>query len=301
MGLHLCLMLKQAVDQLGQNNTIYAASRFQSLNSDQAYLEAGIEVLKGDFRNEVFINQLPRCETVFYLVGAKFGTTDRPELLEEINVKVAGRLGEYYRDSHIVAFSTGCVYSYTNPEYGGSTEASPTDPVGDYAQSCLGREVQFATLSRKYGTPVALIRLNYSTEFRYGVLVDIGTRVLQGEPVDLTMGYLNLIWQPDALNHIIRCLDLAGSPAVPINITGPDILSVRDLAERFGQVFGTTPRFQGEPAESMWLSDASHSHRMFGKPVTDLEAMIQWTAAWLLKVGQTHGKPTGFEKRDGKF
>lgn len=301
MGLHLCLMLKRAMDALGQGNQIHAASRFQTLNSGDAYEAHGIHVLAGDFRDEAFLATLPLCPTVFYLVGAKFGTSESPELLRQINVEVAEKVSRHFRSSRIVAFSTGCVYSYVTPGSGGSREDSPKDPVGDYAKSCLERERQFEGVSEAYQTPVALVRLNYSVEFRYGVLVDIGEKVMKGEPLDVSMGFVNLIWQNDALNQIIQCLDVADSPAAPINITGGGILRVRDLANRFGELFGRSPKFTGHEEATTWLSDASLSHRLFGKPRVSVETMIEWVAAWLAGGGRTYGKPTGFEKRDGKF
>lgn len=301
MGLHLCLLLKRILTALDKPNRLYAASRFSTLNSKSAYEENGIETLTGDFRDSDFVESLPDCPTVFYLVGAKFGTSDKPELLREINVEVAARMAERFRDSKIVAFSTGCVYSYVTPESGGSKEDSDTQPVGEYALSCLERERRFQAVSESYGTSVVLIRLNYSVEFRYGVLLDIGQKVLNGDPLDVTMGYVNVIWQNDALNQIVQTLEIANSPAVPINITGPDTVGIRDLAGRFGKCFGRAPLFQGEEAETMWLSDASRSHRRFGQPSVKLDTMVEWIAAWLLQGGQTHGKPTGFEKRDGKF
>ncbi|MFL3656571.1 MAG: NAD-dependent epimerase/dehydratase family protein [Opitutales bacterium] len=301
MGLHLCLLLKGILSDLNKRNRLFAASRFSSLNSKSAYEENGIEVLAGDFRDSEFVESLPVCPTVFYLVGAKFGTSDNPELLQQINVEVSAAIAKRFRDSKIVAFSTGCVYSYVTPESGGATEDSETNPIGEYALSCLERERRFKEASNRFGTSVTLIRLNYSVEFRYGVLLDIGQRVLMGEAVDVTMGYVNVIWQNDALNQIVQALDIADSPAVPVNIAGPDTVAVRDLAERFGRCFSVAPQFQGEEAETMWLSDASFSQRLFGYPSAKLDTMIAWVAAWLCKGGQTHGKPTGFEKRDGQF
>ena len=301
MGLHLCLMLQKALKALGREDTVYAASRFQSLNSTHAYTTAGIETLSGDFRDEKFRKSLPRCPIVFYLVGAKFGTSHQPGLLQEINVDLAAALVSEFRDSTIVAFSTGCVYSFVDPDGGGSTEKSETKPVGDYALSCLGREHQFTAASKKWGTPIALIRLNYAVEFRYGVLVDIAQKILTGDPIDLSTGHVNLIWQPDALNHIIQCLALTQSPARPINITGPGILQVEDLALRFAKRFGKDPVFVGQLEPSAWLSNASESHKHFGLPSVSVDQMIDWIAAWLAQGGSTHGKPTGFEKRDGQF
>ncbi|MGK0237828.1 MAG: nucleoside-diphosphate-sugar epimerase [Candidatus Pelagisphaera sp.] len=301
MGLHLCLLLKRILSDLNKDNRLYAASRFSSLNSRSVYEENGIEVLAGDFRDSAFVESLPDCPTVFYLVGAKFGTSGNPELLQQINVEVSARIAERFQKSKIVAFSTGCVYSYVTPNSGGAKEDSETNPIGEYALSCLERERRFQSASKTFGTSVALIRLNYSVEFRYGVLLDIGQKVLNGEAVDVTMGYVNLIWQNDALNQIIQTLEIADSPAVPINIAGPDTVAVRDLAERFGKYLGVEPQFQGEEAETMWLSNSSYSQRLFGKPSVELDRMIGWVAAWLMQGGATHGKPTGFEKRDGKF
>ena len=301
MGLHLCALLKRAFLDLDRTDPIYAASRFQSLRDASVYEQLGVHVLKGDFRDDEFVRSLPHCPTVFYLVGTKFGTSNNPQLLREINVEVARELAYHYRSSKIVALSTGCVYSYVSPQSGGSTEDSPMNPIGEYARSCLEREEQFQEISSKRDTPVALIRLNYSVEFRYGVLLDIGEKVFNGEPVDLNMSRVNVIWQNDALNHTVQSLEIANGPTAPINITGADTLSVRELAEAFGQRFGKSTRFVGTGAESMWLSNASKSHKLFGPPKVGVEQMLDWIAAWIIGGGETHGKPTGFETRDGKF
>lgn len=301
MGLHLCALLKRALSELGRTETVYAASRFQSLRDASAYEQLGVKVLKGDFRDVEFVKNLPNCPTVFYLVGAKFGTSENGQLLREINVEVARELAFRYRSSKIVALSTGCVYSYVSPGSGGSTENSDMNPIGEYARSCVEREKRFQEVSEQFKTKVALIRLNYSVEFRYGVLLDIGQKVYNDEPVDLTMSHVNVIWQNDALNHIVQSLDIVDTPAVPINITGTGNLSVRELAEAFGRRFEKRPQFVGTGAKTMWLSNASRSHRLFGEPEVAIERMIDWTAAWISEAGETHGKPTGFETRDGKF
>lgn len=173
--------------------------------------------------------------------------------------------------------------------------------VGAYAASCVAREEAFTAVARTSGNPIALVRLNYATEFRYGVLVDIAQWVLAGQPVDVTTGYVNVIWQGDAVAHSIQALDVAGSPAVPINVTGPDILSVRELAHRFGAALGRSVTITGREADTAWLNNAAWSHQRFGRPPTSLDAMIGWTAAWLQAGGETWHKPTGFERRDGRF
>lgn len=301
MGLHLCRMLREGCDQLGKNNKIYGASRFKTLAGRNVYEKAGIETLVGDFRDNSFLDSLPECSVVFYLVGAKFGTADNPALLQEINVDLPARVAERFPKARIAAFSTGCVYSYMTPMSGGSVEASKLEPVGAYAQSCLGREEAFNRGSERHGTPVVLLRINYSVEFRYGVPVDIGRKVLNGEPIDLTMGHVNVIWQNDALNHVIESLQLAASPPAPINITGAEVTSVRWIAERFGQLFGREPVFTGDEAPSVWLSNASKAHRLFGKPSVSIDQMLEWIATWLVNDFDTYNKPTGFERRDGKF
>ncbi|MCH6256852.1 NAD(P)-dependent oxidoreductase [Puniceicoccaceae bacterium K14] len=301
MGLHLCLMIQFALLKTGQSNRVIAVSRFGNLKYKSEYEDQGVETLSGDLRDSDFVKSLPEASVVFYLVGAKFGTADNPDFLYEMNVDLASRLATHYRSSRIVAFSTGCVYSYTTATSGGSHEGSPTNPIGEYALSCLERERCFEEVSAEFDTAVILIRLNYSVEFRYGVLVDICKKVMAGEVVDLSTGFVNVIWQNDALCQIVQALALAQSPARALNITGSAILSVRELALAFGSLLGKDPLFIGDASGSAWLNDASCSHRLFGEPPTDISTMINWTVAWLTAGGSTYEKPTGFERRDGKF
>jgi nucleoside-diphosphate-sugar epimerase len=186
-------------------------------------------------------------------------------------------------------------------ESGGAIEETPPCPIGAYAESCLQREMAFEEGARRYGTEVVLIRLNYAVEFRYGVLVDIAGKVLAGAPIDVSTGYVNAIWQRDAVAQSLQALDVAAGPAVPLNITGPAILSVREIAERFGRIFGRPAQITGKEEPTAWLSNAGKSHRLFGLPETSVAEMIAWTAAWLQEGGTTWGKATGFEKRSGQF
>jgi nucleoside-diphosphate-sugar epimerase len=244
---------------------------------------------------------LPEAPTVFFLAGVKFGTASAPELLHQANVVMPGQVAARFRSSRIVAFSSGCVYPFVTPASGGATEATPVDPVGDYALSCVGRENAFAEASLKYGTAVALIRLNYAVEFRYGTLVDIAQKVVRGEPVDVTMGYFNAIWQTDAVAHSILALELAKSPATPLNVTGSQILSVREIALRFGELFGRKVHLTGTEAPTAWLNNPAYAQNRLGAPRTRLDDMLKWVTAWLKNEGRTWGKPTGFERRDGRF
>jgi nucleoside-diphosphate-sugar epimerase len=301
MGLHLCRLLREGTRRLGKKNTIYGVSRFTTLAGRTVYEEAGIKTLVGDLRDQAFLDSLPDCPVVFYLAGAKFGTAGNPKLLQEMNVELPRLVAQRFPRSRIAAFSTGCVYSYTTPLSGGALETFPLEPVGEYARSCLGREEAFMEGSRRHGTPVVLLRINYSVEFRYGVPVDIGRKVLNGEPIDLTMGYVNLIWQNDALNHIVQSLKLAAAPPVPINITGSEIVTVRGIATRMGELLGREPVLVGEEAPTAWLSNASRAHKLFGSPSVPLDLMLRWIATWLLNEGPTFNKPTGFERRDGQF
>lgn len=301
MGLHLCRMLKRAAGAAGSDLKVIAVSRFSTLRDRDSFSDAGVDVISADLSVPEEVARLPDAPIVFFLAGVKFGTASDPGLLEKMNVAMPRLVAERYRNACIVAFSTGCVYPFMDPASGGASESTPVNPAGDYAKSCLQRELAFVDASARWGTKVVLIRLNYSVEFRYGVLVDIADKVRRHEPIDVSMGYVNLIWQPDALNHIIQSYSVASSPAVPLNITGAEVLRVRDLAQRAGELLGAQPVLTGKEAPTAWLSNASWSHRLFGVPPTPIETMQRWIAAWLKSDGGTWGKPTGFEKRDGKF
>jgi nucleoside-diphosphate-sugar epimerase len=301
IGLHLSIMLRRALDQLGRKDRVIAVSRFSTLRDRTAFEQRGIETLPCDLGDAASLTQLPDAPTVFFLAGVKFGTSTAPGLLHAINVEMPHRVAEKFARSRIVAFSSGCVYPFVTPASGGAREDTPPSPVGEYAASCVAREQAFTEVAAARGTPVALIRLNYSVEFRYGLLVDIGQMVLAGQPVDVTTGHVNVIWQTDAVAHTIQALDIASAPAVPINVTGSEILLVRDLAQRFGAALGRQVKIVGMEAGTAWLNNASHAHRLFGPPLTSVGQMIQWISEWLLQEGETWGKPTGFEKRDGRF
>ncbi len=301
MGGTLCLMLAAAARALGDGRRVFAVSRFSSAASRSLLEAGGVQTLSCDLIDRTAVEALPDVPLVVFMAGQKFGTSEQPELTWAMNAVVPANVAERFRSARIAAFSTGCVYSLTTVESGGSRENAPTAPPGEYAHSCLGREGVFRFYSKRYGTPVSLVRLNYSVEPRYGVLVDIATRILAGQPVDLTMGHVNLIWQRDACAHAIQALELADSPAVPVNVTGAEMLSVRSLAEELGRRLGKAPAFSGKEGAPSWLNDARWSHGKFGPPPTPLSDMLDWTAAWLQQGGRLLGKPTHFEASDGKF
>ena len=301
IGLHLCAMLRRAMEEAGRRDPVMAVSRFRTLRDAASFEKFGIPTRVCDLTVPPELAALPEAPTIFFLAGVKFGTSGAPELLQKTNVAMPKRVAERFRHSRIVVFSTGCVYPFVAPASGGATEETPPAPVGDYAASCLAREKAFADASRGEGTAVALVRLNYSVEFRYGLLVDIAERVLRGKPVDVSTGHVNVIWQSDAVAHAIQALGLAAAPAVPVNIAGREILSVRWLANRFGELLKRPVRIVGREADTAWLSNAARAHRLFGAPPTSAATMVEWTAAWLANGGTTWGKPTAFERRDGRF
>jgi nucleoside-diphosphate-sugar epimerase len=301
IGLHLCVMLRQALTALGRQDDVIAVSRFQVLRDRADFEQHGILTRACDLTDTAALATLPDAPTVFFLAGVKFGTASAPGLLQKANIEMPRLVAHRFRSSRIVAFSSGCVYPFVRPSSGGATEDTPVEPIGDYAASCVAREEAFAAAAAQHGMPVALIRLNYSVEFRYGLLVDIAEKVLRGQPVDVTTGYFNAIWQRDAVAHTIQSAAIAANPPRPINITGAEVLSVRRVAQRFGELLQRPVQFVGQEADTAWLNNASRSHALFGSPVTSVEEMMGWIAAWLTEVGVTWGKPTGFERRDGQF
>lgn len=301
IGPSLAHMAKRACDKAGIKKRIIGVSRFRS-EDEKAQIESfGIETIRGDLLNREFLESLPKVKNVFFLAGMKFGSEENLSLTWAMNAYLPALVAEYYKDSRIVAYSTGCVYSLVPVESGGSKEADMPEPVGEYAQSCLGRERMFEYGSKTYNTPVALIRLNYAVEPRYGVLVDIATKVKNDQPVDLAMGYFNVIWQGDANNMVLRSVEHAASPAWPVNITGIETLSVRNIALEFGKLFGKEVRFTGKEAPTALLSNPKQAYNLFGEPEVPVQKVVEWTAHWMEDEKKLLGKPTHFEVRDGKY
>jgi len=302
MGLHMAAMLRRALDAAGRPHVqVVAVSRFAASASRDPFTRSGVPTLSADLLDAAAVAALPDFRTVYYLAGIKFGTAGRGDALRRFNEEMPASVAGRFSAARIVAFSTGCVYPFVAPASGGSRETDEPDPVGDYAVSCFNRERAFADAATRDGTPVVLIRLNYAVEFRYGVLVDVCRRVLDGEPVDVSTGYVNVIWQRDAVDQILRSVDRAAAPAAVLNVAGLPIVAVRELAGRFGGILGCEPRFTGREQPTAWLSDPSLARRLYGEPQVGLDDAIRWTAAWLAAGNATLGKPTQFERRDGRF
>lgn len=301
MGPTLTRMLKRAVDQLGDSRRVFAVSRFSSAGTSEELQKCGVHVISCDLTDRDAVARLPDAPNVIFMTGQKFGTADRPELTWVMNTLVPAIVAERYPQARIVAFSTGCVYSLAPTDGNGSREADALDPPGEYANSCVGRERIFTHFSKTNGTPMLLFRLNYAIDLRYGVLLDVAQKVFQGVPIDVTMGWANVIWQGDANARAIQCLALTATPPAILNVTGHERISIRDLAERFGRLFGRAVTIVGQPAPTAWLSDASRSFELFGPATVTLDEMIAATADWVQRGGPTLGKPTHFESRDGQF
>lgn len=301
MGVHLCLMLKRCFEQNGQSNRVIAVSRFLSPGSRNQFEESGIGTIACDLSNEAELAALPDAENIWFMAGVKFGTSGQPGLLHKMNIEMPGSVARRFKKARITALSTGCVYSFVSVDSGGSLESDLTNPVGEYAKSCLGRENAFRSITEEDGLRTVLIRLNYSVEMRYGILVDIAQKVLERQPIDVSMGWFNCIWQGDALAYIIASIELARSPSEVLNVTGPEILSIRETAENFGRLFGREPVFTGKEAQTSWLNNSIRAVQRYGSPEVSPDQMIRWIAGWLKRGGDILGKPTKFEVRDGNF
>ncbi len=301
MGPSLAVLAKKALDQAGKDNAIIAVSRFSSAAVQQTLEAQGIQTIQADLLDETQLSALPEAKNVLYMAGTKFGTTGRESFTWAMNAYLPGRVAGKFRNSRIVVFSTGNIYPYVPVFSGGATEETSPGPVGEYAQSCLGRERMFEHFSHKYQTPCLIYRLNYAIDFRYGVLLEIGRSVLEEREIDLSSGHVNVIWQGDANEYALRCLQLCESPARKLNITGPETVSVRWAAQEFGRLFDKAPKFIGEEQPTALLNNATLAHQLLGYPKVSLREMIRLLYVWLSSGGETINKPTHFQERKGAY
>lgn len=301
MGPSLAHLARRACREAGVSKRVIGVSNEYDANDRKSLEQDGVETVVADLIDPAQIERLPRVDNIIYMVGRKFGTEGTQGLTWLINVVVPANVARTFKDSRLVAFSTGCVYALTSPESGGSMETDPPAPVGEYSNSCLGRERAFEYYSRQNGTPVLLFRLNYSIDLRYGVLVDIGRNVYEGRPVDISVNAVNVIWQGDANNRALLCLEHTTSPPTPLNVTGPETLAVESVAREFSDLFGKDVRFTGTDLGKVYLSNTRRSIELFGPPNINAETMIRWVADWIQRGGRLLGKPTLFQVTDGKF
>ncbi|MGH6761613.1 MAG: NAD-dependent epimerase/dehydratase family protein [Phyllobacterium sp.] len=280
---------------------VVAVARFSDAAARTELDRQGVETIACDLLDRDALARLPQIRNVIFMAGRKFGSGGDQPATWATNAYMPAIIAETFRNSRIVAFSTGCVYAFAPTDSMGSDETAPLDPPGEYAQSCIGRERLLEHFSSLYSTPGRLFRLNYAIDLRYGVLHDVAVKVRNGTPIDVSMGHANVIWQGDANAIALRCLLQSTVPTSPINVTGPEVISIRWLAEMFGKLMGCMPNIVGTEATSAWLSNAGQSNRLFGYPTVPLGQMIEWTADWVSRELPSHNKPTHFEARDGAY
>jgi len=301
IGPTLCRMARRASDLAGAKRRVIGVGRHATAEMQAEFHAHGVELIRCDMLDGRQLGALPEAPHIVYMAAMKFGSTGQEALTWALNVYLPGMVCERFPRSRIVAFSTGNVYGMAPVDGGGSVESDPLRPDGDYALSCLGRERMFTHFSQTLNIPVALIRLNYANELRYGVLVDLAQQVMAGEPIELKMGYFNAIWQADASAMTLRALERVATPPLLINVAGPDRLSVRRIAEQFGRLLDKPVRFTGSEAADAFLSNGRLGYELLGRPRVSVEQMVCWIADWQLRGGPTLGKPTHFQTRDGKF
>ena len=301
MGPTMIRMAKRAVDAAETGARVIGVSRFsQPATRDQLH-QWGVETIACDLQSPAEISNLPQCTNVVYLAGFKFGTANTPSLTWVTNCLVPSYVCDHFRNSRIVALSSGNVYPMVAAETGGSVETDPPEPVGEYAMTTLGRERIFQYFSESLGIPTSLLRLNYATELRYGVLVDIAQMVCQEKPVDLTMSHVNVLWLADANCLTLMAFSHCSSPASIINLAGGEILSVQEVATSIGNIVGKQARFSGEPAPRSLLNNGHGGHQKLGQPLVSAEQMIRWTTEWVQQDGPSLDKPTHFQESKGSF
>jgi nucleoside-diphosphate-sugar epimerase len=301
MGPTLARMALRASQAGGVKRRVIGVSRFSDALLEPRLKGWGIETIRADLLDQRQLDALPDAPNVIAMTGMKFGSTGQAALTWAMNVYLAGMVCQRFRHSRIVAFSTGNVYPLSPVHLGGSREDDSLGPVGEYAMTALGRERMLEHFSRVNDVPLVLLRLNYANELRYGVLSDLARRVWREEPIDVTMGNFNALWQGDANAMALRAFDHLATPPYVVNLAGPETLSVRRVCEALGRLMNKPVELVGNEAPDALLSSGQRGHRLFGYPRVSVEQMLQWIAAWVMRDGETLGKPTHFEVRDGKF
>jgi nucleoside-diphosphate-sugar epimerase len=297
MGPTLAGLAKAALPE----RRIIGVARFSDPSVKDWLHARGIETINCDLLDEVALDALPKAPNIIFMAGRKFGAEGALSLTWAMNAHVPALVAQAFPKSRIVAFSTGCVYPFVAVNGKGANENVAPNPPGEYAQSCVGRERMFEYFSRKFATPGRLFRLNYAIDMRYGVLHDIARKILQGAPIDVSLGHVNFIWQGDAAAQALRCLVHCDMPTSPINVSGHEILSVRDLAAKLGALLEREPVLVGTEQPTAWLTDTSQAVKLFGLPIVDTEQLIRWTADWVARSMPSLGKPTKYEVRDGRY
>jgi len=301
MGPSLGRLAVNTIRKGGLQKRVIGVSRFSDLQVKRELEESGMETISCDLLDDGELQRLPDAKNVIYMAGHKFGTTGKEHFTWAMNAYLPGRVADKYKDSRIVVFSSGNVYPFSAIKSGGASESVAPAPIGEYAQSCLGRERVFEYFSRLNDTPMVIFRLGYAIDMRYGVLLELAKSVNEGKPIDVTMGHANVIWQGDANERALRCLAKCSSPPSIVNVTGPETMSIRWAAEQFARMMGKEAVFAGTEADAVLLNNATLSQQWFGYPRVSLLELMEWTADWVLAGGHTWNKPTHFQERQGKY
>jgi len=301
MGPTLARMAKQASQQAGVARRVIGVSRFSDSALRQRLESWGVETIAGDLLDEACVEALPDVPNVIFMTGMKFGASRNPAMTWAMNGYAPALVCRKLRHSRIVAFSSGNVYPLVPLDSGGSKETDEIGPVGEYAITVLGRERMFQYFSDRYQIPMALLRLNYAAEMRYGILADIAQDVFHERPVEVSTPMFNVIWQADANAMTLAALAHTAVPPRIINVAGPEFLRVRDVAEQFGRLMNKPVRFTGQEGTTAFLNNGTEGHRLLGNVSVDVETMIRWTAEWVRRGGESLDKPTHFQVRSGKF
>lgn len=301
MGPTLCVLAKKALEAAGVEKKVYAVSRFSDPIVHDFLAENDVQILSCNLLNPNTLQELPDVKNIIFMAGKKFGTFGNEYATWGMNAWLPSRVAERFASSRIVVFSSGNIYPRVPVQCGGATELTPTNPIGEYAMSCLSRERMFEYAAKTFGTPVSFFRLNYAVDLRYGVLFDIASKVMSGESISLSNPSFNCIWQKDANEAALRLLNYATPDVFTLNVTGPEIASIEQTAKRFGALFGKEPIFEGTAPNESLISNASKMFSLFGYPSVSLNTMIEWQAEWILSGGRSLGKPTHFEESKGKY
>ena len=301
MGPTLARMARRASDRAGVRRRVIGVARFSDTGQEDALRRHDIETIRCDLLDEESVARLPDASNVVFMAGRKFGSSGDEPLTWAMNTYLPSIVCRRYRESRIVAFSTGNVYGLTRAGTGGSVETDPPRPVGEYAMSCLGRERMFEHFGRALEMPVALVRLNYAVEMRYGVLLDLARKVYERQRVDVTMGYFNVIWQADANAMALALFNHVAIPPRVVNVAGPEELSVRNTCEKLAHLMDREVSFEGTEAPDALLSNSALGRSLAGEPRVNAEQLMAWAADWVRRGGPTLDKPTHFESRDGRF
>jgi nucleoside-diphosphate-sugar epimerase len=302
VGPSLAITAKRAIDQAGLNKKVIGVSLFDYPEAPQTMRNAGVEVIEADLFNSDQLSALLDVKNIIYMVGRKFGTYQNQSLTWAINVLLPAKVCERFPHANVVAFSTGNVYSYANISSGGAREDDLPVPVGEYGQTCLGRERVLEHYAGLNGNPMLMFRLNYAIDMRYGVLFDLAKNIIAGTPINLEIGYFNCIWQGDVCEYAIRSLLHTSNPPCILNVTGPESISIRWAADTMGKLLGKEPVFVGDPnPQKALFSNTTKMTSLMGYPTMPLNKMMAMVADWVSSGGKFINAPTHFESTDGNY